>query len=192
MKFEMCTKSNADWRYFIGGSGRPDRHGRRRASPPPPVAGKTGEIEPEDLSGNLVVQLGVVTEPPAVKEVQRRIAVSGGWGAALTNPEKSMVVLGDNGASLDRVWPEEHHSGYLRLRDLRKRTPSPPPFSSMNSMPAASIARCSFARASSETRGPTPPSSRLTVGRDSPARWEALTETSLEGHAQRGAVRSSS
>ena len=38
----------------------------------------------------------------------------------------------------------------------------------MNSMPAASIARCSFARASSETRGPNPPSSRLTVGRDSP------------------------
>jgi hypothetical protein len=58
----------------------------------------------------------------------------------------------------------------LRIRDLRKRTPSPPPFSSMNSMPAASIARCSFARASSETRGPNPPSSRLTVGRDSPAR----------------------
>ena len=76
-----------------------------------------------------------------LKEVRRRIAVPGGWGAALTNPEKSMVALGDNGASLDRVWPEEHHSGYLRLRDFRKRTPSPPPFSSMNSMPAASIAR---------------------------------------------------
>ena len=60
--------------------------------------------------------------------------------------------------------------GYLRLRDFRKRTPSPPPFSSMSSMPAASMARCSFARASSETRGPNPPSSRLTVGRDSPAR----------------------
>ena len=170
MKFEVWTKSNADRRYFIGGSDARIIMGDDEAALLRLWREKRGEIEPEDLSGNLIVQLGVVTEPPAVKEVQRRIAVPGGWGAALTNPEKSMVALGDNGASLDRVWPEEHHSGYLRLRDLRKRTPSPPPFSSMNSMPAASIARCSFARASSETRGPNPPSSRLTVGRDSPAR----------------------
>jgi hypothetical protein len=65
---------------------------------------------------------------------------------------------------------EQYSCGYLRLRGFRKRTPSPPPFSSMNSIPAVSIARCSFPRASSETRGPNPPSSRLTVGRDSPAR----------------------
>jgi hypothetical protein len=26
---------------------------------------KRGEVEPEDLSGNLIVQLGVVTEPPS-------------------------------------------------------------------------------------------------------------------------------
>ena len=96
---------------------------------------KCGEDEPEDLSGNLIVQLGVVTEP------------------------------------LNRHWSERNSGrGYLRLRDFRKRTPSPPPFSAMNSIPAASMARCSFARASSETRGPNPPSSRLTVGRDSPAR----------------------
>src|SRR5580704_4331637 len=45
---------------------------------------KRGELEPEDLSGNLIVQLGLVTEPlnrhwyerntgQAVKEVQRRV-----------------------------------------------------------------------------------------------------------------------
>src|SRR6266478_4702089 len=60
--------------------------------------------------------------------------------------------------------------GYLRLRGFRKRTPSSSPFSPMNSTPAASSARCSFARVSSETRGPLPASTRLTVGRDNPAR----------------------
>jgi hypothetical protein len=59
---------------------------------------------------------------------------------------------------------------YFRLRFLRKRTPDPPPFSSMNSIPAASIARCNFPRASSDTRGPNPASRRLTVGSDRPAR----------------------
>src|SRR6202171_3055393 len=45
---------------------------------------KRGEVEPEDLSGNLIVQLGLVTEPlnrhwyerntgQAVKDVQRRV-----------------------------------------------------------------------------------------------------------------------
>jgi hypothetical protein len=51
-----------------------------------------------------------------------------------------------------------------------KRTPAPPPFSSRNSIPAASMARCIFPRASSDTRGPNPASRRLTVGRDRPAR----------------------
>jgi hypothetical protein len=52
---------------------------------------------------------------------------------------------------------------------FRNRTPAPPPFSSMNSMPAASIAFSSLVRASSETCGPNPPSKRLTVGTDRPA-----------------------
>jgi hypothetical protein len=61
---------------------------------------------------------------------------------------------------------------YLRLecRDLRNRTPIPAPFSSRNSSPAASSACCNFDRASSETLGPKPPSTRLTVGKDRPAR----------------------
>jgi hypothetical protein len=125
----------AERRYFIGGSDARTIMGNDEAALLRLWREKRGEVEPEDLSGNLIVQLGVVTEP------------------------------------LNRHWFERNTGGgYLRLGDFRKRTPSPPPFSSMNSMPATSIARCSFARASSETRGPNPPSSRLTVGRDSPAR----------------------
>ena len=128
-------KVNTARRYFIGGSDARIVMGNDEAALVRLWREKRGEVEPEDLSGNLIVQLGVVTEP------------------------------------LNRHWFERNtEGGYLRLWDFRKRTPSPPPFSSMNSMPAASIARCSFARASSETRGPNPPSSRLTVGRDSPAR----------------------
>jgi YqaJ-like viral recombinase domain len=125
----------ADRQGFIGGSDARVIMGNDEAALLRLWREKRGEVEPEDLSANLIVQLGVVTEP------------------------------------LNRHWFERNTDrSYLRLRDFRKRTPSPPPFSAMNSMPAASIARCSFARASSETRGPNPPSSRLTVGRDSPAR----------------------
>ena len=137
MKSELLITHGlqAERRAFIGGSDARIIMGEDEAALLRLWREKRGEIEPEDLSGNLIVQLGVVTEP------------------------------------LNRHWFERNTGdGYLRIRDLRKRTPSPPPFSSMNSMPAASIARCSFARASSETRGPNPPSSRLTVGRDSPAR----------------------
>ena len=125
----------ANRRRFIGGSDARIIMGDDEAALLRLWREKRGEVEPEDFSGNLIVQLGVVIEP------------------------------------LNRDWFERNSGrGYLRLRDFRKRTPSPPPFSVMNSMPAASMARCSFARASSETRGPNPPSSRLTVGRDSPAR----------------------
>jgi len=119
----MRAWNQTDRRQFVGGADEPALLQLWRE--------KRGEAEPEDLSGNLIVQLGL---------------------------------------ALVRLWREENCRGYLRLRDFRKRTPSPPPLSSMSSMPAVSMARCSFARASSETRGPNPPSSRLTVGRDSPAR----------------------
>ena len=123
-------------RHFIGGSDARIIMGDDEAALLRLWREKRGEVEPEDLSGNLIVQLGVVDRTP------------------------------------NRHWFERNcrRSAICVYGDFRKRTPSPPPFSSMNSMPAASIARCSFARASSETRGPNPPSSRLTVGRDSPAR----------------------
>ena len=49
-------------RSFIGGW-TPDHHGRRRGGAGSPLAREAGEVEPEDLSGNLIVQLGLVTEP---------------------------------------------------------------------------------------------------------------------------------
>ena len=64
--------------------GRPDYHGQRRSRLGPPLARRGGEAEPEDLSGNLIVQLGGaprnLTEPgtsaiPArgLRDVQRRV-----------------------------------------------------------------------------------------------------------------------
>ena len=78
------------------------------------------------------------------------------------------IIMGDDEAALIRLWRET--SAYLRRLGFRKRTPRPPPFSSRNSIPAASRALSSLARASSETRGPVPVSTRFTVGSDSPAR----------------------
>ena len=127
----MTTKR----RYFIGGSDARIIMGDDEAALLRLWREKRGEAEPEDLSANLIVQLGVVTEH--LKRYERNTG--------------------------------QH---YLRLecRDLRNRTPAPAPFSSRNSIPAASIACCSLVRASSETLGPKPPSTRLTVGRERPAR----------------------
>ena len=61
-------------------------------------------------------------------------------------PDRTRIMMGDDGPALIRLWRER-----LRLRQLvchprldvafLKRTPTPPPFSSMNSMPASSSAR---------------------------------------------------
>lgn len=72
--------------------------------------GETGEIEPEDLSTNLIVQLGLATDP--VEDAVRRIM-----------PLSASTYLGNL------------PGGGLRS-DFRRRTPGPPPFSSMNSTPA--------------------------------------------------------
>jgi hypothetical protein len=42
--------------------GRQNHHEHGRNRPDPALAGKRGEIEPEDLSGNLIVQLGAASE----------------------------------------------------------------------------------------------------------------------------------
>src|SRR5262249_39517778 len=52
----------ADRRHFIGGSDARIVLGDNEAALVRLWRGKRGEVEPEDLSGNLVVQLGVVTE----------------------------------------------------------------------------------------------------------------------------------
>ena len=52
-----------DRRQFIGGSDARTIMGDDEAALVRLWREKRGEVEPEDLSGNLIVQLGVVTEP---------------------------------------------------------------------------------------------------------------------------------
>ena len=71
-------------RYFIGGSDARIIMGDDEAALLRLWREKRGEVEPEDLSGNLIVQLGVVTEPlnrhwfernngRLIKDVQRQV-----------------------------------------------------------------------------------------------------------------------
>ena len=82
MKLAMSTTSTR--RYFIGGSDARIIMGDDEAALLRLWREKRGEVEPEDLSGNLIVQLGVVTEPlnrhwyerntgQVLTEVQRRV-----------------------------------------------------------------------------------------------------------------------
>jgi predicted phage-related endonuclease len=84
MKPNVWTKSNADRRSFIGGSDARIIMGSDEIALVRLWREKRGEIEPEDLSGNLIVQLGTVTEElnrcwferntgHVVTEVQRRV-----------------------------------------------------------------------------------------------------------------------
>jgi predicted phage-related endonuclease len=71
-------------RYFIGGSDARIIMGDHEAALLRLWREKRGEVEPEDLSGDLIVQLGVVTEPlnrqwferntgRLIKDVQRQV-----------------------------------------------------------------------------------------------------------------------
>jgi len=85
MESSACKRpSNADRRSFIGGSDARIIMGADETALIRLWQEKRGETEPEDLSGNLIVQLGTVTEPlnrhwyerntgQAIKDVQRRI-----------------------------------------------------------------------------------------------------------------------
>jgi predicted phage-related endonuclease len=84
MKYMAGTKLSQARRSLLGGS---DARIIMGEDEPPLVRlwrEKRGEIKPEDLSGNLIVQLGVVTEPlnrhwferntgQTLKDIQRRI-----------------------------------------------------------------------------------------------------------------------
>ena len=74
----------ADRRYFIGGSDARIIMGDDETALLRLWREKRGEVAPEDLSGNLIVQLGVVTEPlnrhwferntgRLIKDVQRQV-----------------------------------------------------------------------------------------------------------------------
>src|SRR5665811_1124687 len=84
MKSDVWTKSQEDRRYFLGGSDARIIMGSDEALLLRLWREKRGEVEPEDLSDNLIVQLGSVTEDlnrrwyerntgHAIKDVQRRI-----------------------------------------------------------------------------------------------------------------------
>jgi predicted phage-related endonuclease len=84
MKALLGAKDLASRRHFIGGSDARIIMGADEAALLRLWREKRGETEPEDLSGNLIVQLGVATEPlnrawferntgRAVKDVQRRV-----------------------------------------------------------------------------------------------------------------------
>jgi predicted phage-related endonuclease len=63
MKPDVWTKVTADRRSFIGGSDARIIMGDDETSLLRLWREKRGEIAPEDLSANLIVQLGSVTEP---------------------------------------------------------------------------------------------------------------------------------
>src|SRR6202166_2427493 len=63
MKSKMWTKSNHDRRSFIGGSDARIIMGSDEGALVRLWREKRGEVESEDLSDNLIVQLGVVTQP---------------------------------------------------------------------------------------------------------------------------------
>src|SRR6266702_3089689 len=76
--------AGGDRRLFVGGSDARIILGQSEAALHRLWREKRGEVEPEDLTGNLIVQLGVVTEPlnrhwfernsgQTLKDIQRRI-----------------------------------------------------------------------------------------------------------------------
>ena len=62
MSSQLMSRKVADRRYFIGGSDARIIMGDDEAALLRLWREKRGEVEPQDLSGNLVVQLGAVTE----------------------------------------------------------------------------------------------------------------------------------
>src|SRR4051795_9772925 len=84
MNAQALTKWNPDRRYFLGGSDARIIMGDDETALLRLWREKRGEVEPEDLSGNLIVQLGTVTENlnrtwyerntgQVVTKVQRRV-----------------------------------------------------------------------------------------------------------------------
>jgi predicted phage-related endonuclease len=84
IRFSKIGAVQSDRRHFIGGSDARIIMGDDEAALLRLWREKRGEVEPEDLSGNLIVQLGQATEDlnrlwyerntgQAVKDVQRRV-----------------------------------------------------------------------------------------------------------------------
>jgi hypothetical protein len=133
-------------RLFIGGSDARIIMGDDEAALVRLWKEKRGDVDPEDLSGDLLVQLGAVTE-----QLNRH------WY------EKNTEQVGH-----DVGMPP--HTQRVRLPGLRSRTPCPPPFSSMKSTPADLIALTIRSAVSPRPpRVPSKASRRLIVGIDTSA-----------------------
>jgi hypothetical protein len=177
---------------------------------------KRGEAEPPDYSDNLLVQLGVATEPlnrrwfekttgERIRDVQswirhpvirwmaatlehrrghrrseakfmlpwsfsEEVAAEKHIPSSSTTCGSAMPPRQRSRSSPAAAKPQGRPAADVLRSGFRRRTPGPPPFSAINRMPAASSASRMRARASSDTFGPVPVSTRLTVGSDIPAR----------------------
>jgi hypothetical protein len=155
-------RKHVDRRLFIGGSDARVIMGSDEAALTHLWREKRGEAEPPDYSKNLIVQLGVATEPlnrrwfekttgQVIKDVQSWIQhpVIRWMAATLDGMVEGTGAVFEAKFMLPWSFSEEaekqrHTWSYIRFLTLcgfRKRTPSPPPLSSMKSIPAASIAR---------------------------------------------------
>jgi predicted phage-related endonuclease len=99
MKFEMPRNSSLSRRSSIGGSDARIILGHDEVALIRLWREKRGEIEPEDLSGNLIVQLGLVTEPLNRQWFERNT------GRAITDVQKRIQhpVVRWMGATLDGI-----------------------------------------------------------------------------------------
>jgi hypothetical protein len=134
---------SAGRRSFIGGSDARIIMGDDKAALLRLWKEKRGEVEPKDLSGDLLVQLGALTEHLNQHWYEKNVGHSVGM---------------------------QSRTQRVRFPGLRRRTPWPPPFSSMNSTPADLIAPTIRSAVSPRPpRGPSKASRRLMVGIDTSA-----------------------
>ena len=85
MKSQVSTKSYGNRNSFIGGSDARIIMGDDEPALLRLWREKRGEVEPEDLSGNLIVQLGVATEP------LNRLWYERNTGQAITNVQRPVI-----------------------------------------------------------------------------------------------------
>ena len=165
MESTSCTNPNGARRSFVGGSDARIMMGADEGAPFRLWHEKRGEVEPEDLSGNLFVQLGPVTEPLNRHWYERnggqrsngsgpdRPPTHEPAGTKLINPEKLLPARDDYESALLRLRSIKPRPGCFCFgcRGFRSRRPSPPPFSSMNTIPARSKAAWIASTAARET-----------------------------------------
>jgi hypothetical protein len=127
-------------RSFIGGSDARIMMGDDESALVRLWSEKRGEVEPEDLSGNLIVQLGTVTEQGPHQCLRRsprpRLSNSTDWLLRRLNPRESdlyrhQASFAEARNPAGQGGHDGRHYFLGNLRGFRSRTPSPPPLSSI-------------------------------------------------------------